>query len=344
MKKHSLLALLLASILVFCALTGCAAKSMEVADNASFEASSAAQAPAAAPKEAEEAETVEEAYTEEGAFDTVTTAGGEGSQSADAQPTETLTDLTAKIIYSASVSIETTAFDDAVNALEQQVAAIGGFVESSNISGDTQYNSDGTTEVVNRWAYYTVRVPAAQFSAFLQQTNGFGNVISTYRNAQNITSAYTDNEARLSSLNTQHERLLDMLAKSEDVETLIALEQRLSDVRYEIEAIERQQRNYDMQVQYSTVDLDLREVEVYTPTAPVKRSFGEKLGSSLSDGWRSFARGMQDLVLGLASALPTLLLLAAVAVAVVLLIKKRAKTRRAKKAAQKQQQTDTADS
>ena len=55
-----------------------------------------------------------------------------------------------------------------------------------------------------------------------------------------------------------------MLSKSEDVETLIALEQRLSDVRYEIESIERSLRNYDMQIRYSTVELDLREVEVYT--------------------------------------------------------------------------------
>ena len=60
-----------------------------------------------------------------------------------------------------------------------------------------------------------------------------------------------------------------MLSKSEDVETLIALEQRLSDVRYEIESIERSLRNYDMQIKYSTVDLDLREVEVYTPTVSV---------------------------------------------------------------------------
>ena len=51
---------------------------------------------------------------------------------------------------------------------------------------------------------------------------------------------YTDYEARLSSLNTQEERLLDMLSKSEDVETLIALEQRLSDVRYEIEVYRAQ--------------------------------------------------------------------------------------------------------
>lgn len=335
MKKHQLLALLFAALLSLSLFTGCAAKSAESADMAYY---NTVEAPAEEPVKAEIAE-------EELAFDSVAetataaeTAAG-AAETTTAQPEDTLADLTAKIIYTASVSIETTAFDDAVSSLERQVAAIGGFVESSTITGDTQYNADGTTEVVNRWAYYTVRIPATQFSSFLQQTEGFGNVISTNRDAQNITSAYTDNEARLSSLNTQQERLLDMLAKSEDVETLIALEQRLSDVRYEIEALERQQRNYDMQIQYSTVNLDLREVEIYTPTVSVKRSFGEKLASSFSDGWKGFTRGIQNLILSLAEALPTLILLAAIVVALIVLVKKRIKKRKAKKAAQ--QQTDT---
>ena len=234
----------------------------------------------------------------------------------------------------ASVSIETTEFDKAVAALENQVQKIGGFVESSNVTGDTQYNSDGTTTVVNRWAYYTVRIPCDHFESFLHETEGFGNVTSTSRDAQNVTSAYTDYEARLSSLNTQEERLLDMLAKSEDVETLIALEQRLSDVRYEIESIERNLRNYDMQIKYSTVNLDLREVEVYTPTVPVRRTFGQKLADSLSDGWNGFTRGIQNVILGLASALPALILLAVIIAAVIVCIKKARKKRKAKKAAQ----------
>ncbi len=190
--------------------------------------------------------------------------------------------------------------------------------------------------IVNRWAYYTVRIPCEQFEAFLHETEGFGNVISTSRDAQNVTSAYTDYEARLSSLNTQEERLLDMLSKSEDVETLIALEQRLSDVRYEIESIERSLRNYDMQIKYSTVDLDLREVEVYTPTVPVRRTFSQKLSDSLSDGWTGFTRGVQNIILGLASALPALILLAVIVIVVIVLVKNARKKRRAKFAAQQE--------
>ena len=284
----------------------------------------AAETPMEAPAEPEE----------EFTYDTVATTEAGSGAAETPEPDDSVADYTAKIIYTASVSIETTEFDKAVAALENQVQKIGGFVESSNVTGDTQYNSDGTTTVVNRWAYYTVRIPCEQFEAFLHETEGFGNVISTSRDAQNVTSAYTDYEARLSSLNTQEERLLDMLSKSEDVETLIALEQRLSDVRYEIESIERNLRNYDMQIKYSTVNLDLREVEVYTPTVPVRRTFSQKLANSLSDGWNGFTRGIQNVILGLASALPALILLAVITAAVIVCIKKARKKRKAKKAAQ----------
>ena len=336
MKKRSILAILLAMLLALTILTGCGAtsKSMAAADSApaeSYQYNMTAESPAEEPASMETKADYDTAETEE-AYDTVATEAGGGAETPE--PDDSVADYTEKIIYTASVSIETTEFDKAVAALENQVQKIGGFVESSNVTGDTQYNSDGTTTVVNRWAYYTVRIPCDHFESFLHETEGFGNVTSTSRDAQNVTSAYTDYEARLSSLNTQEERLLDMLAKSEDVETLIALEQRLSDVRYEIESIERNLRNYDMQIKYSTVNLDLREVEVYTPTVPVRRTFGQKLADSLSDGWNGFTRGIQNVILGLASALPALILLAVIIAAVIVCIKKARKKRKAQKAAQ----------
>ena len=68
-------------------------------------------------------------------------------------------DITEKIIYTANVSIETTDFDASVSGLEQKIRSLGGFVENSNVSGDTRWNNDGTTSVVNRWAYYTLVLP-----------------------------------------------------------------------------------------------------------------------------------------------------------------------------------------
>ena len=234
-----------------------------------------------------------------------------------------------KIVYSGHLYIETTDFDGSVAALNKAVEAYGGFVQDSNISGRS--NGDRTA-VVDRYAYYVVRIPSKDFDSFMTRTGDLGNVTSSGRSAENVTSRYTDYEARLSSLYTQEERLLAMLGTSGDLESLIALEQRLSEVRYEIESIERNLRDLDQRLSYSTVNIDLQEVEVYTDTAPVQRSFGEKLSDAFSDGWRGFTRGIQGFVIWFAESLPTLVLLAAIAVGAVFGIRKVSRKRKARKA------------
>lgn len=163
----------------------------------------------------------------------------------------------------------------------------------------------------------------------MSQADGLGNVLSCNRYAENVTSRYTDQEARLASLYTQEERLLSMLEKSEDVESLIALEERLADVRYEIESIERNLRNLDRRIAYSSVTISLHEVEIYTPTKPVQRTFGEKLSDALTDGWRSFSRGVQYFLIDLVYALPGIILFLLIAGAAVLIaLRLRKSTRR----------------
>lgn len=240
------------------------------------------------------------------------------------------------MIYSANLEIQTTEYDAAVAALEKAVQDFGGFVERSNTYGDIRRNDDGTSQVVNRYADYTVRIPASRFSEFLTQADGLGNVLSCNRYAENVTSQYTDYEARLSSLRTQEERLLSMLEKSDDVDSLIALEERLADVRYETESIERNLRNLDRQIAYSTVSVGLQEVEIYTPTKPVQRTFGEKMHDALSEGWSSFVRSLQYFLIDLTYSLPGLILFVLIVAAVIfvlLCIRRRVKAKKAAKKA-----------
>lgn len=321
MKK--LFALLLALTMLTAALTGCGASSMKYAATEDM----AAEAPMVK----------EEAMVEEemgAVMDMVeySTAGGTSSDGKmEAQEVNTYAE---KIIYSGHSYMETTEFDKALVALENAVKEFGGFVQDSNVNGTTRRNADGTTVVVNRWGYYVVRIPTARFDEFMLLTEGIGNVTSSGRSAENVTSQYTDYEARLSSLNTQEERLLSMLEESGDLESLIALEARLSEVRYEIESIERNLRNLDQRLAYSTVNLEIQEVEVYTPTATTQRSFGEKIADAFRDSWKSFGRGWQNFTIWLVYSLPTLLLLAVLAVAgvgVVLGIRKNVRKRKEKR-------------
>ena len=325
MKKT--LAILMAALLLLGALTGCAASAkMEAADDAyNYKGSYDYAVPEAAPME--EAPVMEETEAEYGEFSTSSTVTADQAMSVEEVQT-----YAEKIIYSGHVYMETTAFDDAIAELDQAIKQFGGFVQDSRINGNTRYNSDGTTTVVDRWGYYVVRIPTDKFESFMTLADGIGNVTNSSRTAENVTSQYTDYEARLSSLYTQEERLLDMLEKSGDLDSLIQLEARLSEVRYEIESIERNLRNLDQRLAYSTVTLELREVEIYTPTVPVKRTFGEKLADAFADGWSGFVRGIQNFVVNIARSLPGLVLFALIVIAAVLVVKRLFKRRKAKKA------------
>ena len=236
-----------------------------------------------------------------------------------------------KIIYSGYVTMQTTEFDEAVAKLEQSVKDFGGFVQDSGVQGHARTMSDGTTVIQDRWAHYVVRIPTDNFDLFMTSADGIGNVTNSSRSAQNVTSQYTDYEARLESLTIQEERLLEMLKQSGDLDSLITLEARLSEVRYEIESIERNLRNLDQRLAYSTIELDVSEVEKYTPYVPVTRTFGEKLADAFSDGWTDFTDGVEDFILFLAESILTLLFLAALVVVIVVLIRRRRQRRTAKK-------------
>lgn len=125
--------------------------------------SGATNTPAEAPAETETAW--------DDAADTGFTTSAAGNAELDTGDNSSLSDYAAKIIYSANISAETTKFDEAVARIEAMVTDYQGFVESSNVYGNTRYNDDGTTTVVDRHASYALRIPADKFEQFMSETS-----------------------------------------------------------------------------------------------------------------------------------------------------------------------------
>ena len=88
---------------------------------------------------------------------------------------------------------------------------------------------------------------------------------------------------------TEQERLLQLLEQAESIEDIITIEQRLSDVRYQLESMESQLRSYDNQVDYSTVYLYIDEVEVYTPVE--EETTWERISAGFMDSLKEYRRG-----------------------------------------------------
>ena len=323
MKKNrkQALTMLLAVLLVLTMLAGCSAKKAPAAAEAAYDyyamEEPAAEEPAAAPAEPE-------SYARNDSLNFATDAVSEEAQTANPQT------LSEKIIYSGYIRMETTEFDKAIETVEHMVNELGGFIQNSEIDGRTEYNSDGTSTLVDRTAGYAIRVPSAKFNECMKRSGSIGNVMSSNTVADNITSQFTDTEARKKSLEVQEERLLAMMEQTTDVESLIQLEDRVSNVRYEIDSMERQLQNWQRSVDYSTVTLSITEVEIYTPVVPVTRSYSEKLQTAFADGWNGFVEFVKNFTIWFAEALPTLVLLALIALAVILIIRaiKRKKAKR----------------
>lgn len=271
------------------------------------------------------------AAAEEAGYGLSAMNGAVEPEAAEAQGAEELPDVDpSKIIYSADATVETTDFDDTTAKVTELVAKYGGWIESSSINGANYYNTArGRTS--SRSAYYVMRIPSARFDELMGTLGTLGNVPYTHTYTENVTSQYYDTQARLTAYETQEARLLEMMELAESVEDIITIEEKLTELRYQIEALQSKLNNWDREVSYSTVNLSIEEVQEYTPESLSRPSYGERLITSLKSGFEDMVDFFGDFLLLFVAALPTLIILGVIVFAAVKLIKRGRKKRAAKK-------------
>ncbi|MDO4983829.1 MAG: DUF4349 domain-containing protein [Eubacteriales bacterium] len=244
-----------------------------------------------------------------------------------------------KIIYSADATVETTAFEETLDKLDKLIEKYGAWVESSSVSG-ANYSDISRGRRSLRSASYTLRIPAESFDTLMQGLSDLGNVPYSHIYTENVTARYYDTQARLGSYKTQEQSLLRLMEKAESVEDIITVEDKLSEVRYNIESLQSMINNYDRQVSYSSVYLSIEEVAEYTPSVPVNPSFGERIAEAFSDGIENAIEFLSDALVWLIEALPALVLLAVVIIILSFPVKKLRAKRKAKKAAKQAVKTE----
>lgn len=202
----------------------------------------------------------------------------------------------AKIIYTANLTLETRDYDTARAALDAALSDADGYMESSS-----EYTNTDSTRSVS----LTLRVPQDSYKSFLAAAAQSGSVTYQNQQAEDITTRYMDTEARLASLTAQRTRLQELQAQADTLADLLEIESSLSDVQYQIESWQSQLDWYSNQVSCCTVYITLNEVETLTPTST---SFGAKLLAALRNGWTGFVSGAQAVVVFLVGAWPAILI------------------------------------
>ncbi|WP_300275319.1 DUF4349 domain-containing protein [uncultured Oscillibacter sp.] len=231
----------------------------------------------------------------------------------------------AKMIYTARMEVETTAFDTAAADLRTLVEILGGYFEQAAVHN---YGSG------YRSGDYTVRVPADQFQPFLDRVGTLCHVTYQEQTSENVSEAYYDAESRLATQRTKLERLQNLLAQAENMEDIITIESAISDTELEIERLTGTLRQYDALVDYATVHLSLQEVYQLSNVEEPATSFASRMGAAFASGWRGFVGALESLAVALAYGWVWLLLLAAAGTAAGRILWKR--RRRERQAASKE--------
>ena len=231
-----------------------------------------------------------------------------------------------KLVYTSYVTLETEDFDTASDSLHQTIKSLGGIIVSENAYNLNQVNYSGY-----RTLEMTVRIPQESYDTFLSGLSDSYNVASIRNTVDNLTEIYYDNENRLRSYRIQEERLFAMLEKAETVEEMLHIEERLCDVQYQIESLTNTQRTIDNDVKYATFHLNLEEVTKYT--SPVPKTFGDRLGETLSDSGETFLAVLESLLFAFIYLAPYLAIFAVILIVVILCIKRSNKKRSAQQTA-----------
>lgn len=130
----------------------------------------------------------------------------------------------------------------------------------------------------------TIRIDAARFDTLMSALLAVGDEID-FRNVttEDVTRQYVDLEARLNARRAVEERYRAILAQANNIEAILAVEQRLAQTREEIEAAEGQLRFLSSQVSLSTITLTLFE-ESSTGLIAGPSFFG-RIGDAIASGW-----------------------------------------------------------
>ena len=232
---------------------------------------------------------------ENGADDGVSTFSADDAAAAQGQRSTS----SAKIIYTANLSLESKDYDAARAALDAALAEAGGYLESSS-----EYSDAGNSRSVS----LTYRVPQQNYENFLAAVAEAGNVTYKNQQADDVTAQYMDVETRLENLKNQRTRLQQLQQQADNLSDLLEIESSLTDVQSQIESWQSQMDWYNDQVEECTVYVSLSEVSTYSPPS---EGFGSRFVSALSAGWQNFVDGLQQVIVALAGAWPVVVIAAA---------------------------------
>ena len=225
-----------------------------------------------------------------------------------------------KIIKHKDISVETVEYDEFTSELTRLVDEYGGYIQASTQNGSSYYGSS------LRSSKYTIRIPAERFDEFTSVIGDLATVTYSYEYIDDVTEQYVDIEARLAALRAEQESFLNLMEKAQTIEEILQIQSYLTDVNYQFAPYTSRMKPYDSLIAYSTLTLDVTEVERIVPPSATNPSVFEQIKTNLSENLYNIGQDFKNMFVNIVSSLPYIGIFAVtvgiIAIIVVVIVKK----------------------
>jgi len=197
--------------------------------------------------------------------------GADKYKSAPVGSRATKDSFSRKIIKSGEISFNS----DNINLTRKTI------VQVTKINkGYIAYENEADVDNTQKEYSLTIKVPAENFDRLLQQiTSTAAKIISKNIRAEDVTSTYYDQEARLKSKKELENRYLQLLGKATAISDMIKIENKLAEIRGDIESLEAEFLLLQQEVAFSSLKITYYsqpvQVESNTFILSLKEAFAD---------------------------------------------------------------------
>lgn len=190
-----------------------------------------------------------------------------------------------KIIKTANLKFETKDLTASYKTVQKATHKYGAIIANDNSGKD--FASSNRNLVI--------RLPNKYFDKFINDISKGVSHFDVKEIAQeDVTETYIDTESRMLSKKKLEQRYLQLLSKANKVSEMLEIEEKLSEIREEIEAKEGQLKYLQNRITMSTISIEMYTLD--PDESGATDSYGGKIWNSLKEGFNGLSNFMLSII------------------------------------------------
>jgi len=193
---------------------------------------------------------------------------GVTSQSSGGTTSDTNAIVDRKIERQATIDVTVDDVAGSVTRIEAAASAVGGYVSQSTITQQTVTGDDGQ-DTKRQQATVQIRVPADKYESVIGGLRDIAKeVTSEQSQTTEVTGQYVDLQAQLHNLQATEQQYLGLMGQAQNVNDILALQDRLTSVQGQIDQIQGQINLLDNLSDMATITVNVTLPPIIGPQTP----------------------------------------------------------------------------